>query len=315
VRFCAKNSTTTGLVCCLFVFLFIVLGGGLRLNPGGAFLGAATGTPGHRLRVYAAVRAGAKQGELIGLTDSVELSARTEPWEGDGVASRHFRRLCSESLCFWKSNPRPGYNYGRMHAAEFTPAEASWVTGLSVKVVNKVVEDAGVPFRTTRDGKRRRRYLPYSSLVCLQLHGQGLNRLPLRVRKDVFRRVLRQPHRKQLKYTEALIIDVDAARAKITTRLEELERATRVIESDPEILQGTPVFRGTRIPVYLIADVVERGVSREEILDGYPSLTREMIDHARVFAATQPKRGRPVTQPWSGKKPLRHNKSKLARVA
>lgn len=33
------------LVCCLFVFLFIILGGGLRLNPGGAFLGAATGTP------------------------------------------------------------------------------------------------------------------------------------------------------------------------------------------------------------------------------------------------------------------------------
>jgi hypothetical protein len=33
------------LVCCLFVFLFVVLGGGLRLNPGGAFLGAATGTP------------------------------------------------------------------------------------------------------------------------------------------------------------------------------------------------------------------------------------------------------------------------------
>ena len=33
------------LVCCLFVFLYVVLGGGLRLNPGGAFLGAATGTP------------------------------------------------------------------------------------------------------------------------------------------------------------------------------------------------------------------------------------------------------------------------------
>ncbi len=33
------------LVCCLFVFLLIVLGGGLRLNPGGAFLCAATGTP------------------------------------------------------------------------------------------------------------------------------------------------------------------------------------------------------------------------------------------------------------------------------
>jgi len=202
-----------------------------------------------------------------------------------------------------------------MHAAEFTPAEASWVTGLSVREINRIVEDAAVPLRRARAGRRHRWYLPYSSLVCLQLHAGGLNRLPLRVRKDVFRRVLRQPHQKQLKYTEALIIDVDAARAKMTTRLEELERATRVIESDPEIMQGTPVFRGTRMPVYLIAEMVERGVSPEEILDGYPSLTRDMLDHARVYAATHPKPGRPSTQPWSGKKPLRQKKSKLTGVA
>lgn len=33
------------LVACLFLFLFVVIGGGLHLNPGGAFLAAATGTP------------------------------------------------------------------------------------------------------------------------------------------------------------------------------------------------------------------------------------------------------------------------------
>jgi hypothetical protein len=33
------------LVVCLFVFLFVVIGGGLHLNPGAAFLAAATGTP------------------------------------------------------------------------------------------------------------------------------------------------------------------------------------------------------------------------------------------------------------------------------
>ena len=33
------------LVICLFVFLFVIIGGGLHLNPGGAFLGAASGTP------------------------------------------------------------------------------------------------------------------------------------------------------------------------------------------------------------------------------------------------------------------------------
>jgi hypothetical protein len=38
------------LVLCLFVFLFVIIGGGLHLNPGGAFLAAVTGTP---LVIYA----------------------------------------------------------------------------------------------------------------------------------------------------------------------------------------------------------------------------------------------------------------------
>jgi peptidoglycan/LPS O-acetylase OafA/YrhL len=40
-----KRVKNAVLVFCLFVFLLIVLGGGLRLNPGGAFVAATTGTP------------------------------------------------------------------------------------------------------------------------------------------------------------------------------------------------------------------------------------------------------------------------------
>jgi hypothetical protein len=40
----------TLLIVCLFLFLFVVIGGGLHLNPGGAFIAAATGTP---LLIYA----------------------------------------------------------------------------------------------------------------------------------------------------------------------------------------------------------------------------------------------------------------------
>jgi hypothetical protein len=61
--------------------------------------------------------------------------------------------------------------------------------------------------------------------------------------------------------------------------------------------------------------MVEQGASAEEILNGYPSLTREMIAHARVYAATHPKRGRPATRPWSSKKPLTQKKSRLTGVA
>jgi uncharacterized protein (DUF433 family) len=202
-----------------------------------------------------------------------------------------------------------------MHAAEFTVAEASWVTGLSVKAVNKAIEDAAVPVRIVRAGGVRRRSVPYASLLCLKLHAEGLKRLPLRMRREVFRRVLSEPQQKQLKYTDALIIDVGGARAKMSSRLQDLEKAASTVQSDPDIMAGTPVFRGTRIPVYLVADMIEQGTSIEEILEGYPSLTREMVQYAGIYATTHPRRGRPPVQPWSGRKPLGRKKGKLRRVA
>src|SRR5208282_4743701 len=75
--------------------------------------------------------------------------------------------------------PYTGYIISIMHAPDFTVAEASWVTGLSVKAVNKAIEDAAVPIRIVRAGGVRRRYVPYASLLCLQLHAEGLKRLPL----------------------------------------------------------------------------------------------------------------------------------------
>ena len=47
------------LVVCLFLFLFVVVGGGLHLTPGGAFLAAATGTP---LLIHVFYRRSAEQG-------------------------------------------------------------------------------------------------------------------------------------------------------------------------------------------------------------------------------------------------------------
>jgi uncharacterized protein (DUF433 family) len=202
-----------------------------------------------------------------------------------------------------------------MAVQEFTAAEASWVTGLSVKAINKAIEDAAVPVRTVRAGKLRRRYVPYTSLVCLQLHAEGLNRLPLRVRREVFRRVLRQPQQKQLRYTEALIVDVERATTKMRTRVKELERAASMIHADPEIMAGTPVFRGTRVPVYVIAELLDRGTPLKEIVEGYPSITEEMVNYARVYAVTHAKRGRPPLQPWSGRRPFKRQKSKLSRVS
>lgn len=48
-----------------------------------------------------------------------------------------------------------------------------------------------------------------------------------------------------------------------------------VIVSDPEILGGTPCFRGTRVPVDSLNDYLEAGDTLGEFLDNFPSVSRE----------------------------------------
>jgi uncharacterized protein (DUF433 family) len=49
-----------------------------------------------------------------------------------------------------------------------------------------------------------------------------------------------------------------------------------VVRSDPEILGGTPVFVGTRVPVQALIDYIEAGRSLNEFLDDFPSVTRDL---------------------------------------
>ena len=49
-----------------------------------------------------------------------------------------------------------------------------------------------------------------------------------------------------------------------------------VIVKNPEILSGTPVFRGTRVPLQALFDSLEGGETLEEFLEGFPGVSREM---------------------------------------
>ncbi len=55
-----------------------------------------------------------------------------------------------------------------------------------------------------------------------------------------------------------------------------MESGNTIIVRDPEILGGTPVFRGTRVPLQALFDSLEGGETLEEFLEGFPGVTREM---------------------------------------
>jgi uncharacterized protein (DUF433 family) len=54
-------------------------------------------------------------------------------------------------------------------------------------------------------------------------------------------------------------------------------RKTTVVYRSPDVMGGTPVFRGTRVPVQTLLDYLEAGESIDEFLAGFPSVSREQV--------------------------------------
>lgn len=92
---------------------------------------------------------------------------------------------------------------------------------------------------------------------------------------------------------EFLIIDFAPFVKGVGERLDRLWAAQELVTSDPEILSGTPVFRGTRVPVHDVAASVAAGLSTDRILAAYPGLDVRALELASIFAKANPLRGRP----------------------
>jgi uncharacterized protein (DUF433 family) len=82
----------------------------------------------------------------------------------------------------------------------------------------------------------------------------------------------------------------------MASRLKQLARMQQMVVCDPGIMLGAPVFKGTRIPVDLVADMLSQGATADEILQGYPALDREKLAIAPLYMRAFPRRGRPRRQ-------------------
>ena len=65
----------------------------------------------------------------------------------------------------------------------------------------------------------------------------------------------------------------------------------KVIVTDPNIMGGEPVFRGTRVPFKVLTDYLEGGDSLDDFLEQYPTVSRELaiaaIEEARLSLVAQ----------------------------
>jgi uncharacterized protein (DUF433 family) len=77
--------------------------------------------------------------------------------------------------------------------------------------------------------------------------------------------------------------------------------AEDAIVSDPEILNGTPVIKGTRVPVYDLAASVKARIPRERILSAHPTNEEHHLDLAVAYAKPIHCSDRPIDfQRWLG---------------
>ncbi|MBS1830838.1 MAG: DUF433 domain-containing protein [Acidobacteria bacterium] len=188
----------------------------------------------------------------------------------------------------------------------YTPAQAAAITGLPLGAIHKAIDSRLIRPRTDPAGSAVRRLISTEQLLYLQLEADGVRLLPVGTRREIAASVQRSPGTDKLPVANgpALMIDVGSARRRVERRMKEMARLENLVVSDPEILRGTPVFKGTRIPVELVADMLAQGATPGEILRGYPTLSKAKIALAPLYMRAFPRRGRPSRRPWQGSKAL-----------
>jgi uncharacterized protein (DUF433 family) len=187
----------------------------------------------------------------------------------------------------------------------FTPGEAAVVSGVPVKTVHREIDEG--PLKPKRKTSGRKRSLREEDLFYLavakgldtrlvQLTSEGKDQLHDAIVTYCRRR---GPAKREFPvFGGGLSLNLRRVLDEVHSRLTRLERARKMVVEDPEIRGGEPCIRGTRVGVYELARMLEQGAAEDEILAGYPSLKREQLELARIFAQAYPRKGRPPRHAW-----------------
>lgn len=176
-----------------------------------------------------------------------------------------------------------------------TPTEAAVVSGVSVRDVHRMIDEHILPedFYDMREARSFKSH----ACVFISFYFGAAGRLTSEERLRAI--TLASNHTfdpkisTRLVQDEFLTIDLAPFWKGVDERLVRLNAARTLISVDEEILSGTPVIKGTRVPVYDVAASVAAGIPMERILSSYPSLSLEQVELAALYAEANPQRGRP----------------------
>ena len=202
-----------------------------------------------------------------------------------------------------------------LSSASITLSEAEWLTELPAKMINAVIDRGEIPrARANRKDTARReaRILSHADVVYLALRHKLGSLLSASAKSELYEGLasldLVGREMKTERHTQAdleialaggmIRIDMKETNNRLQKRWLALRNAEKFVVSDQDIRGGEPVIRNTRVPVYLIADLIKQGAALDELLEDYPSLNAARIRAAVVYAEAHPRRGRPRKAPW-----------------
>ena len=179
-----------------------------------------------------------------------------------------------------------------------TPSEAAVVADVSVRDVNRVIDEHILPESLySLEGGR---WLRSAACTYVRFYFHAAKALTAHQRSSVIHVLTATPRTaKRRRWTvehEFLTVNLNRFVAETDARHASLMRAREMVVEDPEMLRGTPVLRGTRIPVYDIAAAVGAGQSAARLKAAYPDLDDDRIALASLYAEANPPRGRPPTR-------------------
>ena len=194
----------------------------------------------------------------------------------------------------------------------FTPNEAAVLTHLPLKTVQNAIDKKIVAAAGGQRAGHVTRLLDLRALTVLMLEQRLADRFPRDLRRQIFDAMARSTRDAVALEDGLLTIDLRQPRRELAGSLRTLRRARELVTVDREVMGGDPVFRGTRVPVHMIAELVSRGTPEAELLEDYPRVTSEMVRLAPTYAAAYPLRGRPRARSWRERPPVRVTRRPLS---
>ena len=181
----------------------------------------------------------------------------------------------------------------------YSPAEVSAVTGASVRAIYKAIGER-LPSGLSVQHDRQH-FLTRLGAVCFVIDREMPKDVPVAVRRELYTTILKRQSAARVRHDRGIlsyVVDVKAVADRVDSDFARYRDAMNLIVEDESIQGGAATFRGTRILVHQIADLLTQGADEAELREDYPRLTSAMLAAAPIYARAHPRRGRPKAPAW-----------------